>query len=97
MLASWLVLVSLEADMASGYYGGYLAALSSISGVAEQASRIDAQRQQMARLAQQDQLKEQTRATLATAFQKQQDTNMVIDRFGQEPTKGMAPGWQLAP
>ena len=88
MLALWPVLVSLEADMVSGYYGGYLAALSSISGVAEQASRIDAQRQQMARLAQQDQLNEQTRATLATAFQKQQDTNMVIDRFGQEEAVG---------
>jgi hypothetical protein len=70
--------------MVSGYYGGYLAALSSLSGVAEQASRIDAQRQQMARLAQQDQLDAQTRDTLATAFQKQQETNQVIDRFGQE-------------
>lgn len=68
----------------TGYYGGYLNALSTISGVEEANNRIALRNQQMQLAAKQDQLNDQTRATLAQAFRQQQQNSTVLDRFGLE-------------
>ncbi len=68
----------------TGYYGGYLNALSTISGVEEAQSRIAARNQQMQLAAKQDRLDDQTRQTLSTAFQAQQDNSLLLDKFDLE-------------
>lgn len=68
----------------TGYYGGYLNALSTISGVEEANNRIALRNQQMQLAAKQDQLNDQTRATLAQAFRQQQQNSTVLDKFGLE-------------
>lgn len=68
----------------TGYYGGYLNALSTISGVDEANNRIAARNQQMQLAAKQDQLSDQSRSTLAQAFRQQQQNSTVLDRFGLE-------------
>lgn len=68
----------------TGYYGGYLNALSTISGVEEAQNRIAARNQQMYLAAKQDTLDDQTRQTLFTAFQAQQNNSNILDRFDLE-------------
>ena len=68
----------------TGYYGGYLNALSTISGVDEANNRIAARNQQMQLAAKRDQLSDQSRATMAQAFRQQQQNSTVLDRFGLE-------------
>jgi len=68
----------------TGYYGGYLNALSTISGVEEANNRIAARNQQMQQLAKQDYLDDSTRQTLSTAFNTQQQNNLTISQFDLE-------------
>ena len=68
----------------TGYYGGYLNALSTISGVDEANNRIAMRNQQMQLAAKQDQLSDQSRATLSQAFRQQQQNSTMLDRFGME-------------
>ncbi len=68
----------------TGYYGGYLNALSTISGVEEAQNRIAARNQQMQLAAKQDALDDQTRQTLSTAFQARQDNSLLLDKFDLE-------------
>jgi hypothetical protein len=68
----------------TGYYGGYLNALSTISGVEEAQNRIAARNQQMQMAAKQDALDDQTRQTLSTAFSAQQRNGDVLTKFDLE-------------
>ncbi len=68
----------------TGYYGGYLNALSTISGVEETNNRIAARNQQMQQQAKQDYLDDSTRQTLSTAFNTQQQNNLAINKFDLE-------------
>ena len=75
----------------TGYAGGYLHALTQISGVEETQNRIAARNQAMQQAAMQEQRQQylfdndiQTRNILSQAFQTQQQNNNIIDRFGQE-------------
>jgi hypothetical protein len=70
--------------MITGFYGGYLNALSQISGVEEANNRIAARNQQMQLAAKQDYLDDQTRQTLSTAFNTQQQNNTAISQFDLE-------------
>lgn len=68
----------------TGFYGGYLNALSTISGVEEAQNRIAARNQQMQMTAKQDALDDQTRQTLSTAFQAQQRNGDILTKFDLE-------------
>jgi len=75
----------------TGFYGGYLNALSQISGVEEANNRIAARNQQMQfaanqerRTAKQEALDDQTRRTLSTAFNTQQQNATTIGQFDLE-------------
>lgn len=68
----------------TGYYGGYLNALSTISGVEEANNRIAARNQQMQQQAKQDYLDDSTRQILSTAFNTQQKNSTTINQFDLE-------------
>lgn len=75
----------------TGYAGGYLHALTQISGVEEIQSQIAARNQAMQQSAMHEQRQQylfnndmQTRNILSQAFQTQQTNNNILDRFGQE-------------
>ena len=75
----------------TGYYGGYLDALTQISGVEDTQNRIAARNQAMQQAAMQEQRQQylfnndiHTRNILSQAFQTQQTNSNILDRFGQE-------------
>lgn len=75
----------------TGYAGGYLHALTQLSGVEDIQSQIAARNQAMQQSARQEQRQQylfnndiQTRNILSQAFQTQQTNTDIIDRFGQE-------------
>lgn len=75
----------------TGYAGGYLHALTQLSGVEDTQNRIAARNQALQQAAAQEQRQQylfdtnlQTRNILSQAFQTQQNNNNIIDRFGQE-------------
>ena len=75
----------------TGFAGGYLHALTQLSGVEDTQNRIAARNQAMQQAAAQEQRQQylfnndiHTRNLLSQAFQTQQQNNNIIDRFGQE-------------
>lgn len=75
----------------TGYAGGYLHALTEISGVEEIQSQIAARNHAMQQAARHEQRQQymfnndiQTRNILSQAFQTQQTNSNILDRFGQE-------------